>query len=316
MSAPLLRRAASAARWVLVTLAWTTAACALIFLVLDALPGDAASQRLGAEATAESLAALRTSYGLDRPAWLRLGEWGAGLMRGDLGRTLITGVAIAPALTSALGRTAVLTGLAAVGIAVLGWGGALVCALRPGSRIDRVIRSAALTAICSPEFVVATALVLLFSSTLGWLPAVSLLPPGGDLFARPQVLVLPALTITIVGSATLLRLVRPIVEKESATAHVEAARLAGVSPTRVLVHHLLPGAWAPALQASAMLVPYLVGGTVIVERAFGFPGLGSLLVQAVTTREAGLLLACSLVMVGLTVTAYRLADLAGTSRPC
>lgn len=303
-------------RWVAVTLAWTVAACALIFLVLDALPGDAASQRLGRGATPEALAALRSSYGLDRPVLVRLWEWLGGLLHGDLGRTLLTDQPIAPMVGSALSRTAVLAVLAAVGIAILGWGGALAAGLRPGSRVDRVVSSAALGAICAPEFVLATALVLVFSSMLHWLPAVSLMPAGGSLVDRPQVLVLPVLTITIVGSASLLRLVRPIIARESASAHVEAARLAGIGPTRVLLRHLLPGAWGPSLQASAMLVPYLVGGTVVVERAFAFPGLGSLLIQAVTSREAGLLMACSLVVVGLTVCAYRLADLAGGAPRC
>lgn len=174
---------------------------------------------------------------------------------------------------------------------------------------DQVLSSAALAAICAPEFVVATAMVLLFSSILGWLPAVSLPPAGGGVLSRPEILVLPALTITIVGSATLLRLVRPVIARQAATPHVEAARLAGLAPLHVLWRHLLPGALAPAMQASAMLVPYLIGGTVIVERAFAYPGLGSVLVQAVSAREPGLLMACALVVVGVTVCAYRLADL-------
>lgn len=311
-----LHRAAAFVHWAAITLAWTAAACALVFLVLDALPGDAASQRLGREATPRALATLRASYGLDRPVLLRLWEWVTGIMQGDLGRTLLTDLPIAPMLGSALSRTAVLAALAAAGITVLGWGGALAAGLRPGSWADRIASSSALAAICAPEFVVATALVLVLSSTLGWLPAVSLIPADGNLIDRPQVLVLPVLTITIVGSATLLRMVRPIVAHESGSAHVEAARLAGIAPIRVLAHHLLPGVLAPSLQASAMLVPYLVGGTVVVERAFAFPGLGSLLVQAVTARESALLMACSLVVIGLTVTAYRLADLARGAVRC
>ena len=161
-----------------------------------------------------------------------------------------------------------------------------------------------------PEFVVATGAVLLFASVLGWLPAVSLVPAGGSTLERPEILVLPVLTIVIVGSAMLIRLVRPVVAREAASAHVEAARLAGLHPARVLLRHLIPGALAPAAQASAVVVPYLVGGTVIVERAFSYPGLGSILVQAISNREQGLLMACALIVVPITVLAYRTADLA------
>ena len=305
---PVAHRTTRVAGWILLCVVWTAAALALIYVVLDLLPGDAATQRLGAEATPEALAALRASYGLDRPVAVRLWEWFAGALTGDFETTLTTGMPIGPMVASALGRTVLLAGLGAGGIALLGWGGAIAAGVRPGGRTDRVLSSAALAAICAPEFVVATAVVLLFASWLGWLPAVSLLPAGGGVLDRPEILVLPTLTIVVVGRGTLLRLGRPVVARQSGSPHVEAARMAGLSPARVLFRHLLPGALGPAAQASAMLVPYLIGGTVIVERAFAYPGLGSLLVQAVGTREPDLLLACALVVVGVTVVAYRLAD--------
>lgn len=309
MTAPaILRRTGQVTRWVLVSLAWTGAALALIFVALDLLPGDAATQRLGRDATPAALAELRSAYGLDRPLLERLTEWFAGLLSGDRGRTLATDMPIGPMVGNAFGRTAVLAALAATGIVVLGWGGAIAAGLHPDSRTDRVLSSAALGMLCAPEFVVATAAVLVFASWLGWLPAVSLLPAGGGVFDRPAILVLPVLTIALVGSATLLRLVRPVIARESGTAHVEAARLAGLSPARVLFRHLLPGALGPAAQASAMLAPYLIGGTVVVERTFAYPGLGGVLVQAVGSREPGLLMACSVVIVTTTVVAYRIAD--------
>ncbi|WP_084634967.1 ABC transporter permease [Propionicicella superfundia] len=308
------RTATAFAGWLLGWAAWTLAALVVVFLVLDLLPGDAASARLGQNATPEALAQLRAQYGLDRPVLVRLGEWLRGLASGDLGNTLLSSAPIGPMVATALGRTAVLAAVAAIGIAILGWGGAILSGIRAGSPLDRVLSSTALAAICTPEFVVATVAVVVFSSALGWLPAVSLLPAGGGVLDRPQILVLPALSIAIVGSGTLMRLVRPIVAREAASAHVEAARLAGLAPSRVLVRHLLPGALAPAAQASAMLVPYLIGGTVVVERAFAYPGLGSLLVQAVANREPGLLMACGGIVIAVTVFAYRLADLSQTDR--
>ncbi|WP_341728951.1 ABC transporter permease [Brooklawnia sp.] len=309
---PAWRNIRSGMRWLVVTLAWIAASLTLIFVVLDLLPGDAANLRLGLDATAEELAALRAHYGLDRPLTTRLLEWFTGLLSGDLGTTLVTGVPVVTVIGGALGRTAVLAGLSVIGILLLGWGGGIAAGMRPGGRVDRILSSTALAALCTPEFVVATVLVLVLATGLGWLPAVSLVPAGGGIFDRPQILVLPVLTIWVVGSATLVRLVRPVIARQAASPHVEAAHLAGLSPVRVLWRHLLPGALAPAAQASAMLVPYLVGGTIIVERAFAFPGLGSVMVQAVSNREPGLLMACSLIVVGVTVVAYRLADLSTT----
>lgn len=305
----ILPRGVALLSWLLVSAAWTMAALIVVYLVLAALPGDAASARLGQNATPEALSALRAEYGLDRPVLVRLGQWLAGLARGDLGTTLLTGVPIGPMVATAAGRTAALAGLAAIGIVVIGWGGGLWAGLRAGSRADRLLSSAALAAICTPEFVVATLVAMVFSAWLGWLPAVSLLPAGGGLMDRPQILVLPALSIAIVGGGTLLRLVRPVISAAAASPHVEAAQLAGLNPFRVLWRHLLPVAGAPAAQASAMLVPYLLGGTVVVESAFGYPGLGTLLVGAVSSREPELLMAGAGIVIAITVVAYRLADL-------
>ncbi|GAA2178946.1 ABC transporter permease [Brooklawnia cerclae] len=302
-------RTAAIIWWLLVWAAWTLAALVVVFLLLDALPGDAASARLGQYATPEALTQLRAQYGLDRPVLERLANWLRGLASGDLGTTLLTNTQVAPILTSALGRTALLAALASIGIMVLGWGGAILAGSRSGSVLDRVLSSSALAAICTPEFVVATLLIVVFASVLGWLPAVSLVPADGGVLAHPEILVLPTLSIVIVGSGTLMRLVRPVIARQSVSLHVEAARLAGLSPARVLLRHLLPGAIAPAAQASAMIVPYLVGGTVVIERAFAYPGLGSLMVQAVSNREPDLLMACAGVVIALTVLAYRLADL-------
>lgn len=306
------RRVLAAACWVAAWAGLVLVACLGIFVVLDLLPGDAASQRLGQDATPEALAVLRHQYGLDRPVLERFGGWLAGVLRGDFGVLLASGQPVGPVLDGPVQRTAVLALFAGVGVTVVGFGGALLAGLRAGGPVDRLLSSAALAALCTPEFVAATVVVLVFSSWLGWLPAVSLPPPEGGVWGRPVILVAPTVTLVAVGSAALLRQVRPIVVRQAAGVHVEAARLAGHEPWRVLGYHLLPGVLAPAAQAGAAIVPYLVGGTIVVERAFAYPGLGSLLVSSVANREPALLMACALIVVAVTALAYRGADLLGS----
>lgn len=281
-------------------------ACLLVSLALDVLPGDAATLQPGTQEQADE---LRRQYGLDRPALVRFGEWVAGLPHGDLGTVLVTGAPVTEVIGTPLIRTAMLLLIAGMGIAAIGIGGGIWAGVREGGVGDRALSFGALAMICTPEFVVGTLLVLLFAVQLGWFPAVSLLPPGGTVWTNPTVLVLPAAAIVMVGSGVLLRQVRSVVQRQNRTVHVEAARLAGLTERRVLFRHLLPGAAGPIGQASAAVVPYLIGGSVVIETVFAFPGLGSLLVQSVRTREPDLVLACALIVITVTVLAYTLADL-------
>lgn len=281
----------------------------LLFLGLNLLPGDAASQSQGLTGTAQSVATQRSAWGLDRPVLERYLDWLGGVLTGDLGTTLRTGRPVAQMMAGPLERSAVLAGLALVTSLVLGVGAGLVAGLRADRPADRIVSVLALAAVCTPEFVVAVALVTLFAATLHLLPAVSLIPVGGTLADRPEILVLPVLTLTTVAGAALARLVRPTVRAQAAAAHVEAARLAGLPGRRVLTRHLLPGAIGPIAVLAAMLVPYLLGGAVVVETVFGFPGLGSLLVDAVTAREPALVMAVGMVLVLITMLAFAAAEL-------
>ncbi|AZZ42047.1 ABC transporter permease [Acidipropionibacterium jensenii] len=282
--------------------------CLAVYLLLAVLPGDVASQRLGVEATAGSLAHERHLLGLDTPVLLRFGGWLAGVLHGDLGTMLATGEPVSAVITGPLERSAVLLVLGCAGILICGVGGGVLAGTRAGSRTDRALSGTALTMICVPELVVGTFLVLVLAIWLGWLPAVSLVPLGGSILSRPAVLVLPVTTLVMIGSGMLLRQVRALVCQQAERPHVEAARLAGLPESVVWRSHLLPGIAVPIAQACSAIVPYLVGGSVVVERVFAFPGLGTVLVAAVSNREPNLLMACVLVIVGLTLMAYLFAD--------
>lgn len=280
----------------------------LIFGIIELSPGDAATQALGPRATQDALAALRADLGLDRPASLRYLEWVGGLLRGDLGRSAVSGRPVSEVLSGPLGRTAALAACAGAGVLVVGVGGGILAGVRAGSRRDRAVSTVALAGLSTPEFVVATALTAVFASGLHWLPAVSLPPSSGPVWDRPAILVLPGVTITVVAGGYLLRLVRSIVIIHASSAHVQAARLDGVGPLTVLRWHLLPAAAGSVAGAVALMVPYLLGGTVVVERVFGYPGLGVSLVSAVATRDQILLQGVAMVLASCTAAAYVLAD--------
>lgn len=287
------------------------AVCLIVFLALDVLPGDAVS---GRPSTAEQAAQFRQQYGLDRPVLVRFADWVTGLASGDLGTVLVTGAPVAEVIGVPLARTVALLLVSGVGVVVVGIGGGVLAGLREGRTPDRVLSFGALAVICTPEFVVGTTLVLVFAVALRWLPAVSLIPPGGTVWTDPVIVVLPAASIMFVGSGVLLRQVRSVVQRQNRTVHVESARLAGLAESRVVFRHVLPGAAAPIGQAVAAVVPYLVSGSVVIETVFGFPGLGSLLVQSVRTREPELLMACAMITVTVTVIAYTLADVSADTR--
>ena len=286
-------------------------ACFLVFAALELLPGDAASQQLAGRATPEQMAELRAQYGLDRPFLERFGSWVAGVFHGDLGIVYGSGKPVDVVLTGPLARTAAMFGAAFVLTALLGVGLGVLAGVRAGGVADRLVSSASLTLASIPEFVVGVVLVFVFATTLKVLPAVSLIPVGGDAFDDLRIFVLPVAALVLMGSASVMRPVRAVVTRQNMSAHAEAARLAGIGEVRVVARHVLPGCAGPIAQSLAGVVPYLVGGSVVIERVFNFPGLGTLMVGAVQNREPNTLMACALIMVGVSLAAWWLADLAG-----
>lgn len=281
----------------------------LVFTLLDVLPGNAASQVLGFNGTTEQVAALAHQWGLDAPLLERFASWICGVFSGDLGKVLSTGKPVVEAMSGPLSRTAVMFVVALVATSIFGVALGAVSGLTSGRTADRVISASALVFTSLPEFIIAIVVVFIFATELNILPAVSLMPVNGNAFATPAIFVLPALTMSLIGTVSMIRRVRAVVQKESQTLHVEAARLAGVSTMRVVIRHVMPACAAPIAQAIGQVVPYLVGGTAIVESVFSFPGLGSMLVTSVQNREPNVLMACALVMTAVTLVAFWAADL-------
>ncbi len=299
----LARRLAAA----LVTLA---AISVVTFAATNVLPGDAASAALGDRATPERLAALRAQLGLDEPAPRRYLDWVGGLLHGDLGRSLQSQRPVGAVLAGRLPNTLALAVLAFAATCLIGLVVGLVAGAREGRRGDRLLSGATLAVVSLPEFVTATALVVVFAFGLGLLPPTSLLLPGASPWSDPSILVLPVLALTATSAAYLARVVRGATIDALGQRHVESARLRGVPERRVLLVHVLPAALLPAIQVLGGLCGFLIGGTVVVETVFSYPGLGQSLAGAVAARDTVLVQSLAMLIAAVVLAAYLAADLA------
>ena len=283
----------------------------ILFAAVEWLPGDPAQQILGVNATPERLDILREQLNLDDPVPERYGRWLWSALQGDLGESVRTGQPVDELIGRPARNTAMLAVTAFVAITVVALVLAALSGVREGSRTSNLISAASLSAVSVPEFIIAGILISVIGLELGWLPAVSLVPSEGTPFSRPEILVLPVISLSIVGGAYGARLIRAAVADAARMPHVQAARLAGLAESRVLLRHLLPSAIPPSVQVLAFMVPFLVGGAVVVERIFAFPGLGSQLVDRIALRDAPVIEAIGLIQATAVIIAFQAADVIG-----
>jgi peptide/nickel transport system permease protein len=258
----------------------------LIFAATQILPGNAASAVLQNTATPARLHALEVQMHLNRPAVAQYWTWLTGVLHGDLGTSIVNGQSVASLVAGRIVNTAVLVLLAGVIGTLIGVALGMLAAARRDGLLDHALSVTALAVTALPEFVVAMVLVSLFAA-LVWhiLPAVSVFPPGTSPWSIPSLLVLPVLTLVIVIVPYTFRMMRAAMIDALESDYVEMARLKGMSPRRVLAVHALPNAIAPTIQVIGLNFLYLAGGIVVVEYVFNYPGLGQLLVQAVSDRD-------------------------------
>jgi len=287
----------------------------LIFLATNALPGDVAQVVLGKSATPASVSQLRTDLGLDEPLVERYGTWLAGAVQGDLGQSAVRraqGVPDAP-ISEIIGtplRNSFVLALITMALLVplsllLG----TLAAVRAGRATDYGVSYGALVLGALPEFVLGTFLILIFFSQLDLLPPVALVPPGASPLANPDALVLPVLTLLGVSLAFCARQVRAGVIQALRQDYVMMARLGGLRERRVLWRYALRNALGPTVQTFALSILYLFGGIIVVESLFAYPGIGQLLVQAVSTRDVTLVQGITLVLAAIYIAVNIVADL-------
>ncbi|MGM1060428.1 ABC transporter permease [Saccharothrix sp. Mg75] len=295
-----------AARRLALGAAQVLAVATAVFLLVRALPGDAAVALAGDNPDPARIAAIRAAMGLDQPAWERFGQWLAGLPRLDLGVSLVSGRPVADFLADGIGPTLVLAVLTLVLLLPLSVLVGVLAALREGGPLDRALTSASVALHSIPEFALAVVLIAVFGVQLGWLPPTAV---GADVLAEPAVLVLPLVVLLARPICSISRLVRAGMVDALASEHVRHARRLGIGEGRIRFAHALPNALAPAVQQVARTTDWLLGGVIVVEAVFVIPGLGTTLVDAVAGRDLPVVQGLAVVFAVTTVVVNLLADL-------
>jgi peptide/nickel transport system permease protein len=262
----------------------------VIFGVTNILPGDAASAILGKRASGVQLKELRAKMGLDKPVSERYLDWLRGLSHGNFGnsaagyaaggRVPVWGL-IRPKLENSL----VLAGLTFLLAIPLSLFIGVITALRAGRSVDHVLSGVTLALVSVPEFVVGSLLIAVFFAWLGVFPPVAILPPGTSALSNAHELVLPVLTLLCVTTGVAVRMVRAGMIDQLRTDYVKMATLAGLPPRMVVRRYALRNALAPSIQVFALILQYLIGGIIVVEYLFAYPGIGKELVDAVSVRD-------------------------------
>jgi peptide/nickel transport system permease protein len=288
----------------------------IIFSSLELLPGGFAEAILGQGATPETVAAFNKELGLDRPAVTRYFEWIGGAITGDFGKSYAGagsgwGAANVRFVTDIIGARlyntfflAAVTACVAVPLAIaLG----MLCALYRNSLFDRITNGTTLTTIATPEFLVAYILVYIFAIQLRWFSPISMISTTTSVSEHLLKSVLPAMTLTLVIVAHMMRMTRASIISLLASPYIEMAKLKGLTPRQIIVKHALPNAWAPIATVIAFNLAYLVVGVVVVEVVFNYPGIGQL--NSVSTRDMPVAQACALIFAATYIIFNLIADI-------
>ncbi|MCC6303909.1 MAG: ABC transporter permease [Rhodobacteraceae bacterium] len=257
----------------------------LTFLIVNVLPGDVATTILGDFASPEQVEALRERLDLDRPVLQRYAEWAAGMVGGDFGVSLKSNQPIGPILWNRLANSLV---LAAMGMAVaipIGIALGVVTAVHRDSLLDRAITATVVVIFALPEYVTGLALIIVFSLEWNLLPASSLVLPGQSLWANPMTLILPVAVVALGMLAYLCQVTRASMIAALNSGYVRTAVLKGLTRRRIVVTHALRNAMIPTLAEIGLGFGYSLGGLVVIETVFSYPGIGQFLVQSIQNRD-------------------------------
>ena len=288
------------------------AASIILFIAINVVPGSAAKAALGIDATPQAIARFEHQHGLDRPLYVQYLAWLRGALRGDFGNSFQNHVPVGPELLARLPVTlelAVLAFLIANLIAVPLGALAAYCHQR---KTDFTITFLATIMGAIPNFWLATLLILLFALTLRWLPAGGYVPFTDDPLRNLEMMIMPALSLGIVSSALLLRIMRTAMLEVLSSDYIRTALAKGATQGVVIWRHALRNALIPFLTVGAVEFGFLFGGVVIIEDMFLLPGIGSLVLVGIINRDYPVLLAGALVITVVVLTANMIVDLLGS----
>lgn len=287
----------------------------LVFATCQLLPGDVVTSILGRNATPAAIADLASRLGLDRPWYARYGSWLWGALHGDFGTSAtgiiqgrhgdsITGL-VGPKLYNSLLLSAVTLLLLVPCSMIVG----VVAAMSKSRVVDNSISFVAVGLIAIPDFLVALILIWIFAVLLNVLPAVSFVPIGKSVLDTPQILILPCLTLFAASFAQMMRMVRAGVLDVADAGYVETARLYGLSRRRIMLQYILRNTLPPTVQVLALTMQWLIGGIIVTEFVFGYPGIGNALVSAVSSRDLPYVQCVTVIIAGAYILINIIADL-------
>lgn len=284
---------------------------AIIFAATEVLPGDVATALLGREATPNQLAAIRQQLQLDRPASQRYWQWLGGFVQGDWGQSLARPKqAIRPLVFERLRNTFWLSLIATcIGIPLAIMLG-VVAGLQRNKWVDSLVSVVSLLGMSLPEFVIGSLLMLVFGVIWAVLPAVTIVQADAPLMQLLPNMILPTLTLVIVMVAYILRMIRSSVIDIMQSEYVQMAYLKGVPYALIIWRYIIPTALLPTINAVALTVAWLIGGVVVVETVFNFPGIGRLMTAAVSDRDLPLVQALGLIGALIYIVINLVADVA------
>lgn len=281
----------------------------LIFVGVEALPGDVATAILGQEATPETVAAFRRELHLDLPAHVRYVKWLGDFLKGDMGNSLANGRPVANLIEWRFANTIFLAATAAAIALPLAVILGILAALYRNSLFDRIISTATLSAISFPEFFWAYILIFLFAVKLPFFPSIADINAQMSFGQKIYAIILPSMTLTLVVLAHMMRQTRASILNVLSSQYIEMAKLKGLKRLRIIVLHAFPNALSPVINVAALDLAYLVVGVVIVEVVFVYPGLGQLLVDSVSKRDLPVVQASGLIFAAVYVGMNLLADI-------
>lgn len=278
----------------------------IIFSLTQVLPGDVAQVMLGQFATEEAVANLREELGLNRPGYIQYFDWLKDFVQGDWGTSLVSKQPVRPLVLGRLRNSAMLASISLLFYVPLGILFGVIAALKRERPLDQVITGFSMAFVGLPEFVSGLLLISIFSFSLNLLPANSSIAPDTNFREAIQFIILPAITVSLTSLGYVTRMTRASTIDVLNTDYIRAADLKGQPRGRVLTQHVLRNSLLPTITVVAMGIGYLIGGLIITEAVYGYPGLGRLLIYSIQRRDVVLLQACSMVV----VTVYSVSNLA------
>ena len=288
----------------------------IIFATIAMLPGDFARAILGQSATPETVEAFQRQLGLDRSPIQRYLDWIGGVAQGDFGESFASAGSlgghrrtVASMIGPRLANTLFLAGLTALVAGPLSLALGMLAAFYRNGVFDRTVNLVTLTSISVPEFFVAYVLMLFLAVKIPLFYSLATVSADTPLLERVARCALPALTLVLVIVAHMMRMTRAAIINLLASPFIEMARLKGVRPGRIITRHALPNAWAPIVTVIALNLAYLIVGVVVVEVVFVYPGIGQLMVNAVSSRDIPVVQACALIFAAVYILLNLLADI-------